>query len=125
MSAATWIFYLAFYVLSVAGLWMMFVKAGEEGWKALIPIWNTLVLLKIVGRPWWWIILFLIPIVGFVMWIIVANDTSKSFGRGAGTTVGLVFLTFIFTLIIGFGSSEYQGPSAAPAGASGSAGSEF
>ena len=44
-------------MLSIAGLWMMFEKAGEAGWKAIIPIWNTLVILKIVGRAWWWIIL--------------------------------------------------------------------
>jgi len=52
------------------------------GYDAIV----SLIILKIVGRQWWWIILFLIPIVGFILWIIVANDLSKSFGRGVGTT---------------------------------------
>ena len=52
---------------------MIFTKAGEAGWKSIIPIWNILVLLKIVGREWWWIILMLIPIVGIVIWIIVCS----------------------------------------------------
>ena len=115
MSAVWSIIFLALIVLSIAGLWMMFQKAGEEGWKAIIPIWNTLIILKIVGREWWWIILLLIPFLGFVIWIIVANDLSKSFGRGAGTTVGLIFLPTIFTIILGFGDAEYQGPAGAPA----------
>ena len=94
---------------------MFSVKAGEEGWKAIIPIWNTLILLKIIGRQWWWILLFLIPIVNIVLWIIVANDLSKSFGRGVGTTIGLIFLEPIFVMIIGFGDSEYKGPAAGTA----------
>ena len=84
MSALWTIIVLAVVVLSIAGLWMMFQKAGEAGWKSIIPIWNTLVILKMVGREWWWIILLIVPIVGFVVWIIVMNDLSKSFGHGVG-----------------------------------------
>ena len=72
---------------------MIFTKAGEAGWKSIIPIWNLIMLLKIVGREWWWIILLLIPIVGFIVWIIVALDLAKSFGRGTGFGIGLAFLT--------------------------------
>jgi hypothetical protein len=111
MSGILW-FYLAIYVLWVLGMWCVFAKAGEDGWKAIIPIWNTIVLLRIVGRPVWWIILFIIPIVSFIVWIIVANDLSKSFARGVGTTIGLILLAPIFTMILGFGSAEYQGPAA-------------
>ena len=93
MNGVVWIIYLAFVVLSIAGLWCVFAKAGEDGWKAIIPIWNTMPSCsRIVGRPVWWIVLFLIPLVNIIIWIIVANDLSKSFARGAGTTVGLVLL---------------------------------
>ena len=109
MSAYTW-FYLAFIILTYVAAWKVYVKAGEEGWKAIIPIWNLFVLMRIVGRPWWWLILMLIPLVGIVVWIIVANDLSKSFGRGVGTTLGLIFLSPIFMLILGFGDARYQGP---------------
>ena len=115
MSSIGWIIYLAIIVLFIAAFWQIFVKAGEEGWKAIIPIWNTLVLLKIIGRPWWWILLLLIPIVNIVIWIIVAVDLAKSFGRGVGFAVGLIFLPFVFGLILGFGSDTYKGPAAAAA----------
>ena len=113
MSGIFWIIYLAAIIAIIAGWWMIFTKAGEDGWKAIIPIWNILVILKIVGREWWWIILMLIPIVGFVIWIIVALDLAKSYGRGTGFGIGLIFLPYIWSLILGFGSDTYKGPAAA------------
>ena len=100
-------------VIAIAAYWRIFTKAGEAGWKAIIPIYNTIVLLKIVGRPWWWLLLMLIPIVNIVVFIVVMNDLSKSFGHGMGFTLGLIFLSFIFYLILAFGSSQYQGPAGA------------
>jgi hypothetical protein len=110
-----WIIYLALVVLLIAGWWMIFTKAGEEGWKAIIPIYNVIVLLKIVGREWWWVLLMLIPFVGFIIWIIVALDLAKSFGKGTGFAIGLILLPFIFALILGFGADTYRGPAARPA----------
>ena len=55
--------YVAIIVLMIAGMWKVFIKAGKPGWGAIIPIYNLIILLQIVGRPLWWIILFLIPIV--------------------------------------------------------------
>jgi hypothetical protein len=107
-----WVIVIAAYVLFVAGLWQIFTKAGEEGWKAIIPIWNTLVILKIVGREWWWIILMLIPFVGFIVWIIVALDLAKSFGRGTGFAIGLILLPYIWVIVLGFGQDTYRGPAA-------------
>ena len=104
--------YVAIIVFEIAALWQVFVKAGEAGWKAIIPIWNTLIILKIIGRHWWWIILFIIPIVNLIVWIIVVYDWAKSFAKGAGFAVGLFFLSFIFVPILGFGSARYVGPAA-------------
>jgi len=111
------LFYAAVFILLVIALWKIFTKAGEEGWKSLIPIYNYIVLLKIVGRPWWWLLLFLIPIVNVVIAIIILNDLSKSFGHGMGFTLGLIFLSNIFLLILGFGSSQYVGPGGVAASA--------
>lgn len=107
---AYYLFMFAITVLAIIALWRIFTKAGEEGWKAIIPIYSSMVLLKIVGRPMWWILLFLIPLVNIVVVIIVMNDLSKSFGHGLGFTLGLLFFTTIFQLILGFGSSIYVGP---------------
>ena len=109
MNGIWWILYLAFIIAVIAGWWMMFEKAGEAGWKSIIPIYNIIVLLKIVGREWWWVLLMLIPFVGFVIWIIVALDLAKVFGRGTGFAIGLIFLTPIFALILGFGDATYKG----------------
>ncbi len=108
-SAIIWIIYVAVIVLVIAGLWKTFTKAGEPGWAAIIPIYNYIVLLKIIGRPIWWIILLLIPFVNFVVLIIMMIDLAKAFGKGTGFGIGLVFLSFIFIPILGFGDAQYQG----------------
>ena len=105
--------FLVFIVIEIAAVWRIFVKAGDRGWKAIIPIWNTLIVLKIVGRPWWWIFLYIIPIVWWIVYIVVYYDLAKSFGKGVGFAIGVVLLPFIFVPILGFGSSQYVEPYAA------------
>jgi hypothetical protein len=105
--------YLAFLIAVIAGAWKTFVKAGQPGWAIIIPIYNFYIITKIAGRPWWWMLLCCIPLIGFIFAIILTSDVSKSFGGGIGTTLGLIFLPFIFYIILGFGSAQYQGPSAA------------
>jgi len=102
--------YVAVVVFEIAALWHVFTKASERGWKAIIPIWNTLIVLKISGRPWWWIFLFLIPLVNIVVYIILYYSLAKSFAKGAGFAVGLIILPLIFLPILGFGSASYAGP---------------
>lgn len=105
--------YLVIAITVIVGWWKMFSKAGQPGWGAIVPIYNTYLLCKIGGRPGWWLILLLIPYVNFIFYIIVMLDIAKSFGRGVGFGVGLILLNPIFMMILGFGSSEYQGPAAA------------
>lgn len=104
---------LAIFVAIIAGIWKVFVKAGKPGWACLIPIYNIVVLLEIVGRPIWWLILLIIPIVSLVVAIIVSIDMAKSFGKGTGFGIGLALLGPIFYPILGFGDARYQGPAAA------------
>ena len=116
--SGVWLFiYLAIIVVAIVAYWKIFTKAGEEGWKSIIPIYNIIILLKIVGRPWWWLLLMLIPFVNFIVLIIIMNDLSKSFGHGLGFTLGLIFFSFIFYLILGFGGSKYIGPGGVAAAA--------
>jgi hypothetical protein len=104
---------LAVGVLVIIGWWLMFTKAGKPGWAAIIPIYNVYTLLKVVGRPGWWLILYIIPIVNVVIQIVVNLDLARSFGRGGGFALGLIFLPFIFYPILGFGPDRYLGPAAA------------
>jgi len=100
------------YIISIAGMWKTFEKAGKPGWAAIIPIYNYIVMLEIVGKPIWWIFLILFPCTSLIFTIWTINLLSKSFGNGEGFTIGLIFLPFIFFPILGFGSSVYLGPSA-------------
>ncbi len=101
------LFIVAFYLYTY---WRIFEKAGKPGWAAIIPIYNTIIMLEIVGKPWWWILLFLIPGVNIIFAIWMVNLLSLSFGKGVGFTLGLLFLGFIFYPILAFGLAEYKGP---------------
>ena len=95
-------------VVSIVALWKLLTKAGKPGWASIIPIYNSLVLIYIAGKPMWWFLLMFIPIVNIVISVMVFIGLAKNFGRGAGTVIGLIFLPFIFMLILGLGSAEYN-----------------
>lgn len=99
-------------IVMVMAAWKIFTKAGQPGWKCLIPIYNTVILLRIVGRPAWWLALLFIPFVNFVIIIMLLLDLAKSFGKTTGFGVGLICLSPIFYPILGFGESRYVGPAA-------------
>jgi hypothetical protein len=105
-----WLIWLVVMIVTIAGLWKTFSKAGEPGWAAIIPIYNVYVMVKIAGRPaWWLIVILLIPLLNVIMLVIVAIDIAKAFGKGTGFGLGLAFLAFIFFPILGFGDAQYQG----------------
>jgi Family of unknown function (DUF5684) len=111
-SPVSMIFGLLVALLIIVAMWKVFTKAGQPGWASIIPIYNLYIWCKIVGRPWWWILLMLIPFVNFIIAIILCIDLAKSFGKGVGFGLGLALLGFIFWPILGFGSAQYQGPAA-------------
>ena len=95
--------------------WRARSKAGEPGFYAIIPILNTLTILKIAGKPWWWLFLFMIPFANFVAIILVKIALAESFGQGAGFGIGLLLLPVVFYPLLAFGSSQYMGPGGRPA----------
>ena len=137
MGAAMFVCALIWYVLQVIARWKVFTKAGEAGWKAIIPVYNEYVMYKISWQTmYFWIVFgllilysifsgiaasaqnvstfmyilaFIAAVAACVIEIIQLHKLSKAFGHGAGFTVGLVLLNPIFMLILGFGSSEYKG----------------
>ena len=110
------IIYIAVVVVEIAGAWMMFAKAGQPGWAAIIPIYNIVVAMRVAQRPAWWTILMFIPLVSLVIAIIVALDIARLFGKSGAFAIGLIFLSFIFIPILGFGSAQYQGGSIGQSG---------
>ena len=96
-------------VAMIAGMWKVFVKAGQPGWGCLVPIYNVILLLGMAGKPTWWIVLFLIPLVSLVAAVLVSIEIAKKFGQGTGYGLGLAFLPMFFYPMLGFGSAQYQG----------------
>lgn len=99
----------ALVVLMIAAMWKIFVKAGEPGWAAIVPIYNLYIILKIAGKPGWWLLLFLIPVVNFVVAIMTYISFAQAFGKGVGFALGLLFLGVIFFPILAWGDSRYSG----------------
>lgn len=106
--------YLAIVVLLIVSYWKIYTKAGKPGWACIIPIYSTIVMLQIIGKPWWWIFLLFIPVANIVFAIWMINLLSKSYGKEEGFTVGLIFLPFIFYPILGLGDAKYVGPAGSP-----------
>jgi len=98
----------AIFILIIVSMWIIFKKAGKPGWAAIIPIYNTIIMLQIAKKPIWWIILYFIPFVNIVISIIVIYNMALAFGKGGGFTLGLILLPFIFYPILAFGKSAYM-----------------
>lgn len=114
-SGGFFLFMLVIIVFYVFCLWKIFEKAGQPGWAAIIPIYSAYIMTKIIGKPWYWVLLMCIPYVGIIWGIWATNLLSKSFGKSEGFTVGLIFLGFIFLPIMAFDKSiQYQGPAGNP-----------
>jgi hypothetical protein len=107
------LFCLLIVVVMVAALWKVFTKAGQPGWASIVPIYNLIILLNIVGKPLWWIILLMIPLVNIYAMFSIAIGLAKSFEKSTGFGIGLVFLSVVFYPILGFGSARYVGPATA------------
>ena len=100
------------YIPTVFGLSKFFIAYGEPGWKAYVPFYNVLILLKIIKRPWWWLLLFLVPTVSFIMWWIMLYQLYESFGKkNAGEKFLGAILWFLYLPYVGTKEKlNYTGP---------------
>ncbi|MBC7426346.1 MAG: signal peptidase I [Bacteroidia bacterium] len=119
---------LAISIVFIAGLWKTFQKAGEPGWAAIVPIYNFIIILKMAGKPVWWLFAFigialassLFPgniaialicnIVLLAFSAIIYHSISLKFGKGVGMTI--LLMLGIGWLILGFGDAQWQGDTA-------------
>ncbi len=105
-----------FIILSLAGYWKLFEKAGRAGWQALIPFYASYVMLKISGRPAWWLIWLFVPLASLIVEAGIIVDFIKSFGKfTARDRAAAILLGFIYFPKWGFEKkTQYLGPSASP-----------
>lgn len=95
-------------LVMLASVWRVFSKAGEPGWAALIPIFNLYTLVKISGKPTWWLVLFFVPVANLVAWIVISMAVAERFGKEMLFGLGLCFLGFIFYPLLAFGDAQYE-----------------
>lgn len=95
----------AFVVFLIACKWKLYVKAGKPGWAVLVPIYDTLVYLEIIRKPWWWLFMFCIPFVNFIFIIWALNLFVKAYGKSTGFTIGMLFFPYIFFPVLAFDKS--------------------
>ncbi len=97
MNGTQWIiFILIVQVIHFLGTWKLYVKAGRKAWEAAIPVYNAIVLMKIINRPKWWVILLFIPIINLLMFPVIWVETIRSFGRNSLWETWAVILTLGF-----------------------------
>ena len=100
---------LAIAIFMIVTMWKVFAKAGKPGWAAVIPFYNTYVMIKIAGKPGWWLVLYFVPFVNLVISIIVTYNIAKNFGQGGWFAVGLIFIPVVFYPVLAFGKATYNG----------------
>jgi signal peptidase I len=97
MDQSQWlIFFFAIQLIHGLGTWKLYLKAHRKAWEAFIPVYNAVVLMKIINRPWWWTILMILPIVNLIMLPAIWVETARSFGKHSNMDTFLAIVTFGF-----------------------------
>lgn len=119
--------------ICIAAAWKIFVKAGREGWKCLIPIYNNYVLFEICGMSGLWVIYNVIASIGVnllthsqnigalifivLLWIgtlvisiVQGYKLGRVFGKGTAYCIFSAIFPTISMLILGFGNAQWHDP---------------
>ena len=97
MDLVQWLkFFLVIQLIHGLGTWKLYVKADRKAFEAFIPIFNSLILMKIINRPMWWVFLLFIPVINVIMLIIIWVETARSFGKNNYIDTILSVLTLGF-----------------------------
>ncbi len=109
------LFLILYLIGCLLGLWFVFKKAGEAPWKALIPIYNIVVWIKVCGKNWKWYIYFLIPAINIFVFLLMVVETAKVFHRyGFWEQTFSVLFPWIYLPIVGLNGFEYHDPTQEP-----------
>lgn len=95
------IFFLIVQIIHFLGTWKLYQAAGRKAWEAGIPIYNAIILMKIINRPWWYVILLFVPIINLLMFPVIWVETLRSFGKNSplDTVLGVATLGFYIYVI--------------------------
>ncbi|MDU8886553.1 signal peptidase I [Yeosuana sp. MJ-SS3] len=97
MTLSQWgIFFLILQFIHGLGTWKLYIKAGRKTWEAFVPIYNAVILMKIINRSVWWTLLLFLPIVNLIMFPVVWVETARSFGKNTYLDTFLAVVTLGF-----------------------------
>lgn len=109
--AVLFLVYILVLVVLIGSMWKLFTKANKPGWAAIIPFYNIIVMLEIIGRPLWWFVCMFIPFVSIWFSIVLALDLAKSYGKSTLYGVLLILLPIVGFPLLAFGKdTHYVGP---------------
>ncbi len=95
--------FLLLVLASFLGLSKLFEKAGEKGWKGWIPVYNFYVLSKVLGKPWWWCLIMIVPGVNIIMYGVYGFNVARAYNRpGNSDLLFGAILPYIFFLKVGY-----------------------
>ena len=109
-SAGSTVVSLAISIISLVAMWKLFEKAGEAGWKCIVPFYNLYTEFKIVYDNGWKFLLMFVPILNIILAFGMCIRMAHAYGKSTAFGVGLIFLGPIFMIILAFGDAQYQGP---------------
>ncbi|MBN2868813.1 MAG: signal peptidase I, partial [Flavobacteriaceae bacterium] len=110
MSGAQWIiFFFVIQLLHGLATWKLYIKAGRKAWEAFVPVYNAVILMKIINRPWWWTILLFLPIVNLIIFPVVWVETARSFGKNSpqDTFLAIILLGF-YNFYLSYGAKDLK-----------------
>lgn len=96
-------------LIQVLSFWQVFEKAGYEGWKSIVPFYNSYILSKIGGQPTWVFVMLFIPLLNVVAIILISLGVAKAFSKGpVFAIIGLMLFSFFGYMYLGWGESQYK-----------------
>ncbi len=90
------IFFIIIQFVHGIGSWKLYKLCGYKSYLAFIPIYNAIILMKIINRPWWWVILLFIPIINLLIIPVIWVETIRSFGKNKFIDTFLVLISLGF-----------------------------
>lgn len=110
MSGTQWIiFFFIIQLLHGLATWKLYIKAGRKAWEAFVPVYNSVILMKIINRPWWWTILLFLPIVNLILFPVVWVETARSFNKNStqDTFLAIILLGF-YNFYLSYGAKDLK-----------------
>lgn len=110
MSGTQWIiFFFIIQLLHGLATWKLYIKAGRKAWEAFVPVYNAIILMKIINRPWWWTILLFLPIVNLILFPVIWVETARSFNKNStqDTFLAIILLGF-YNFYLSYGAKDLK-----------------